>query len=103
MQNANGEEKTCTMSRSMTYNSDGVVKPADFIEESLVVPAWSRTITLVSDAGKQTISVPNGIPVLVQAPSGYTAYTDSACTQKYTEDTPSADRTYPDRIIYLNK
>ena len=103
MQNANGEEKTCTMSRSMTYSSDGVVRPADFIEESLVVPAWSRTITLVFDAGKQTISVPNGIPVLVQAPSGYTAYTDSACTQKYTEDTPSADRTYPNRTIYLNK
>lgn len=103
MQNANGEEKTCTMSRSMTYSSDGVVRPADFIEESLVVPAWSRTITLVSDTGKQTISVPNGIPILVQAPSGYTAYTDSACTQKYTEDTPSVDRTYPDRTIYLNK
>ena len=103
MQNANGEEKTCTMSRSMTYSSDGVVKPADFIEESLVVPEWSRTITLVSDAGKQTVSVPNGIPVLIQAPSGYTAYTDSACTKKYTEDTPSADRTYPDRTIYLNK
>lgn len=103
IKDANGEEKTCTMSRSMTYSSDEMVKPAEFIEKSLITPAWSRTITLVSDSGEQTISVPNGIPVLVDAPSGYTAYTDSSYTQKYTKDTPNADKTYPDRTIYLSK
>lgn len=103
VKDANGEEKTCNMSRSMTYSSDGVVRPADFIEEQLIAPAWTRTITLVSDSGKQTISVPNGIPVLVDAPDGYTAYTDSSYMQKYTKDTPSTDKTYPDRTIYLSK
>ena len=103
VKNTNGEEKTCTMSRSMTYSSDGVVKPADFIEEQLIAPAWTRTITLVSDNGKQTISVPNDIPVLVDAPDGYTAYIDNSYTQKYTKDTPSTDKTYPDRTIYLSK
>ena len=100
---ADGEEKTCTMSRSMTYSSDEMVKPAEFIEKSLIVPAWSRTITLVSDSGEQKISVPNGIPVLVDAPDGYTAYTDSSYTQKYTKDMPDADKTYPNRTIYLSK
>lgn len=103
VKDANGEEKTCTMSRSMTYSSDEIVKPADFIEEQLVAPAWTRTITLVSDRGEQSISVPNGIPVLVDVPNGYTAYTDSSYTQKYTKDTPNADKTYPNRTIYLSK
>lgn len=103
VKDANGEQKTCNMSRSMTYSGDEVVRPADFIEESLIAPAWTRTITLASDGGTQHISVPNGIPVLVDAPNGYTAYTDSACTQKYTKDTPNADKTYPDRTIYLSK
>ena len=103
VKNANGEEKTCTMSRSMTYSSDEMVKPAEFIEKSLIKPAWSRTITLVSDSGEQTISVPNGIPVLIDVPDGYTAYTDSSYTQKYTKDTPDADKTYPNRTIYLSK
>ena len=80
-----------------------MVKPAEFIEKSLIKPAWSRTITLVSDSGEQTISVPNGIPVLIDAPDGYTAYTDSSYTQRYTKDTPDADKTYPNRTIYLSK
>lgn len=103
VENADGEQQTCNMSRSMTYNSDEVVKPAEFIETSLIKPAWTRTMTLVSDSGEQKVSVPDGIPVLVEAPDGYTAYTDSACTQKYTKDTPNADKTYPNRTIYLSE
>lgn len=103
VKDTNGKEKTCNMSRSMTYSSDEMVKPAEFIEKSLITPAWTRTITLVSDSGEQTIAVPNGIPVLVDAPDGYTAYADSSYTQKYTKDTPNTDKTYPNRTIYLSK
>lgn len=95
-----GTDKECTLSRSMTYGKQVVGLP-DFMQEHIKNASWDRRITVVSADGTKTVSVPDGVPVLVDAPDGYEAYTDSNHTQIYSADSASDSGKYPDRIIYL--
>lgn len=98
---SDGSKKECTFSRCMTYGSRMIDLP-DFMVDEIREGEWDRTITLETTLGKNRISVPNNVSVLVDPPDGYEVYTNSRYTRRYRIDLLE-DGTYPDRTIYMVK
>lgn len=100
---ADGAEKTCTRSRCMTYGKSLHLLP-DFMLNNFCKAEWTREFTLeYPDGSDESILVPDGVEVLIDAPSGYQAYMDSEHETVYDADEKDEDGIYPDRIIYIAK
>ena len=98
-----GSKKTCTRSRCMTYSKVLQSLPK-FMIDNLCEPEWTREFTLkYSDDTHKTVMVLDGIQVLVDAPDGYQAYTDSDYETVYEADQRDEDGEYPNRTIYIAK
>lgn len=80
--NNNGETKTRTLSRSMTYG-DKIIGMPEFMIEQIRDTDWDEEFTIDSYENTKTFPVPSGVLVDVDVPSDYAVYTDSSKDHEY--------------------
>lgn len=72
-----GTTKRCMFYRCLSYGTTYASVPK-LIGEAIGDSDWSRTFTLIVEGERVSFAVPTDIPVQLELPEGYKAYTDSS-------------------------
>ena len=91
-----GTTKKCMFYRCLSYGTTYASVP-QLIDETIADSDWSRTFTLIVEGDRVTFQVPKDIPVKLELPEGYTAYTDSSCQNAFTGESG----TLSDETLYV--